>query len=320
MSSHQEAYGDRADGLDLLADGAAHRAEVKDVATGLKRVALEFLGKYEGFTTKHKHARKKPRTKATEWLYCSHKTLSTMVNGAGWKYFLVDEDKMANMPAVDWPSCDLAADQGADVVSGWCWLRSQNVNCSYFPDTSHGCWNDTKLALQRNGLWSHCLIMLVLHNMHHKPYQNCTYWRQLLGAFKEYFRVMTPNDCPLFTKWYAEILADLGIVDMAGHLSELQREIWKRLSRPEEVLPKGDVISLATWFGLTDRSDELLKQWAIKRVVCLVLCGTIGLLGWPVLADSGQPVLRRPAGDVAHAGGHGRPRSAAEGWRQGRRR
>ena len=51
MSSHQEAYGDRADGLDLLADGAAHRAEVKDVATGLKRVALEFLGKYEGFTT-----------------------------------------------------------------------------------------------------------------------------------------------------------------------------------------------------------------------------------------------------------------------------
>ena len=61
----------------------------------------------------------------------------------------------------------------------------------------------------------------------------------------------------------------------------MQREIRQRLSRPEEVLPKGDVISLATWFGLTDRSDDLLKQWAIKRVLCLVLCGTIGLLDGP---------------------------------------
>ena len=61
MIATQEAYDYRADGLDLLADKAAQREELKDVAAGLKKVALDFLGRYEGFTRKFKAQRKKPR-------------------------------------------------------------------------------------------------------------------------------------------------------------------------------------------------------------------------------------------------------------------
>ena len=182
----------RADGNDILAERKVDRVALVQRVNGLKRKATEFLERFEtGDKKAFKNDTKRPRTKALEWLYCTHRILSSYVSIVGWLWFVISPFDFAHKNPVLWPRCTLTSDRGPDCTSALWWLLAHRVNVDVRWDKSHVRWAAVKLTLKHCGLWQHVLLMCTLLSLHYKPYTSSEYWC-MLKEYSQDFTVLKP--------------------------------------------------------------------------------------------------------------------------------
>ena len=291
----------RRPGNDLVLDSAAQNADkLAKVRTSIKRSAQAFLDKMKGNPHGGPLAKKVPRIKACEWLLGTHRMISTYIADEGWKFFQLTQHKLDAIPPWEWPRIDLAADQGSDIISACFWLTMMGVIFTLFGDPSHGVWNDTKNMLRKCGLWSHTMLVMVLYQLHLKPYQSGEYFQRLLESSRDYFAVHNgPDSCELFSGSWGEICQDRGIIASGANDEEYKDAVWDELKDAKQVFAKGPKITSSRWFGFIDEGAKLMPDWTVKRLLLTVLCVGDGLITnnyFPMVAEMFKKIRRELAG------------------------
>ena len=131
--------------------------------------------------------KKKPRTKALEFLLTSHDMHSNRVDASGWNFWQITEEMKLSLQPWFWPRIELAADQGPEVMESYFWLRVNKVNVGLSSDPNHGVLDDVKLAIQQNDCFTEVLLMMVVANLHQRPFESMKYYEKLHSAQMEYF-------------------------------------------------------------------------------------------------------------------------------------
>ena len=129
--------------------------------------------------TSYEPPKKKPRTKAHETGMAIDKHMATFVSpDRGLGFFIMDEEQKNVTAPWLWSHLWLGQDLGADGNAFFFWLAyDQKANVTRISDESHGNWNVGKRALRKSKLWAHTLMMTVMHSLHYRPWQDCTYWQ-----------------------------------------------------------------------------------------------------------------------------------------------
>ena len=127
----------------------------------------------------------------------------------------------------------LCLDQGSDGLCAGAFLRHLQANVTLVTDWSHGGQNDFYDALREGGLWPFCILMLVVFNCEHGPFDDDVRWAQLESAWREATTNYTATSLALFQDRLPAIIAENGGTSgvLFGEASDdVEAVLWSRMS------------------------------------------------------------------------------------------
>ena len=136
-------------------------------------------------------------------------------------------------------------------------------------DPSHRCWNDCKLALQYANMWEVVLLVSIICNINHGPFQNAGWWRQGQEACSAYMESAGHAGCPLFRSQLKNIARDTGRSDWKQLLRDEEwiQETWDSLQSVPGIGTKGPKVALCRWMSFFDCFAWLDKAWHCRLLV-----------------------------------------------------
>ena len=137
------------------------------------------------------------------------------------------------------------------------------------PDNSHTLWNDTKNALKGAGLWTHTLLLVLLCNMSHGPWEEARWFRMLKAATTEFVSQMDHTD-PLFVEFIPHILRDRQEEDRSVE-PHLGRKLFAELGESWHVWKKGEKVALSRFFGVFKSAAPVDEIWHQKLLSLIYL-------------------------------------------------
>ena len=176
------------------------------------------------------------RSKAWSWLAATDHQLRAFT-GRGWDAWYQPSEPSERKPYLEWTFVTVSLDQGSDgwsAVSYMAWHRHCNIYIAL--DASHRVWNDVEGAIRSEGLWSTCLLGIVLLNMDVGPWASAKWYTESQQALGEYLSV-ADTTCPIFQGLKSAIARERemsvlrGVDNFDGLLSRKSRRRSRRRTR-----------------------------------------------------------------------------------------
>ena len=175
-----------------------------------------------------------------------------------------------------WPWLGIAIDRGPDSWAGKQFLKyGLHCNVEEFPDQSHDNWNDNRMALRETGLWNHVLIMIIVLNLAHAPFDDGKWFPMVRDAFLEYHKVASCR-CPIFLMLLPKILCDWNELHRINEPG-IAQDVWSRLPDAWCWFRRGDKVGLCRFMGYMTSSIPFRAIFHTK-LLGLIYLGT--LQGW----------------------------------------
>jgi hypothetical protein len=154
-------------------------------------------------------------------------------------------------------------DQGTDGLAASWWMHASAINSTIWCDWSHGAWNDCKGALKDNQLMGFWMLILIMMNLPHGPYNDDVRHAQVTAAWAECKQNFKHYNCPLFTEYASAMLDDIGgpsalNIDPGADPGEA---LWASLMEEDPLAKKGYKCNLNRFFGGTRLAREDCKKW-----------------------------------------------------------
>ena len=221
-----------------------------------------------GSRLEHAKRKKRFRVKAYQWLLATEKILQ-VCTGSGWSQFQVHQDPSQRGPAASWPTCSISLNQGTDGRAAMGYLEwHQNVCALTIKDLSHRLWNDCWLSIRDASLKPVVVLMMVVLNSDHGPWEDAK-WHQELKESAELYMASASVECPLFQGLYPGIVQDMGLEARLGE-EGLEGEVFS--SVPESVRVKTQKVAGTRCFGLGDSLHAFLPCWHRRLLLVTYLC------------------------------------------------
>lgn len=200
---------------------------------------------------------KRYRASAKQWLYAVGNQLKSSLPCRGLKDFVKSENSWTSWR--DYRHLLISADQGSDGLSAISYLRSLGVVVTYCPDFSHGSQNDFYDALKSTNLFPFWILMLVVYNLEHGPWQDDVRWNlvneswsEVCGHFGDSFPLLDQRaeDIANEAGGRCQILQDTGQEDV-------HRAIWAKMA-PGGWRPKGHRTNLNRFWASREKAESFL--------------------------------------------------------------
>ena len=211
---------------------------------------------------------KRHRVKAYEWLLSTDKLLQVCTS-QGWKQFALPADPVLRGPPSLWPTCSVAIDQGSD---GWGALHylsyKQGVCVLALKDMNHRLWNDMWLSLQDAGLKPLIVMMMVVINSDHGPWQDAKWMEEAREAAWLYSK-QASTECPMFQGYFEGMVSDMQLECRLGEAG-LEEEVFNTLA--DAVSTKVPKVAGSRWFGVIDALQAYLPIWHRRLLLAVYIC------------------------------------------------
>lgn len=249
----------------------ADREAVEAEAKAWRKQALAFWSTAAGGAEeggKEEKQKKRHRVKVYEWLLSTDKLLQVCTS-QGWVQFALPADPVLRGPPSLWPTCTVAVDQGSD---GWGALHflayKANACVLVLKDMNHRLWNDTWLALQDAGMKPLIVMMMVVINSDHGPWQDAKWMEEAREAAWLYSR-QASTECPLFEGFFEGMVGDMKLECRLGE-EGLEEEVFNSLG--EAVATKVPKVAGSRWFGVIDALEMYLPIWHRRLLLAVYIC------------------------------------------------
>ena len=150
----------------------------------------------------------------------------------------------------------------------WFLANHEDIRIISTRDIYHREWNDIKLALSKANLWHVVIMMTVVYNMPHGPWDSGAWFNKIRKIAITMVESMTSAN-PLFTPFYELVCADMGVTPRGD--AEHKAMVWQTLFGGSIFRLRGEKVSLRRWFGWLAASDLYLPKWhsILLSIVCL---------------------------------------------------
>lgn len=219
---------------------------------------------------------KRFRTSAKQWLYAVDNQLKSSLPCRGLSDFVKSENSWAIWK--DYRHLLISADQGSDGLSAIAYLRSLGAVLTFCPDFSHGSQNDFYDALKSMHLFPFWILMLVVYNLEHGPWQGDLRWNQINESWAEVFSHFGGGDFPLLDQRVESISRESGgrSALLEGDHEDVHRAIWAKvahMSLKGKLIhqPEGEHERSTTSSSRTCAVERMLRNSAQNAVVLSVL-------------------------------------------------
>lgn len=129
--------------------------------------------------------------------------------GFGLVFFQQPPEVEKRTAATGWPTLSIHLDQGSDGWAAASWMAwFAGICVVVFPDVSHRLWNDVQGALKASGLWGMTLMLQLVYNLDHGPWNSAEWLSKLKMGVQLYMKSTKPQDCPLFNMLLQDIVED----------------------------------------------------------------------------------------------------------------
>lgn len=179
-----------------------------------------------------------------------------------------------------WRHLTLCVDQGSDGLAACSFLRHLSLNLCVVTDFSHGGQNDFYDGLRDTSLWSFWVLMLVVFNCEHGPWDDDLRYHQILESWQQACAHYAPSTMELFQHHLPAIQEDCAKVEgmLDGELGEAQEKVlWGLMGAGWK--PKGHKTNLNRFFASLDKAKTFLPYWHMSLCKYEHLCLETGMLG-----------------------------------------
>ena len=126
-----------------------------------------------------------------------------------WACVLSAPEAEKRTAATGWPTLSIHLDQGSDGWAAASWMAwFAGICVVVFPDVSHRLWNDVQGALKASGLWGMTLMLQLVYNLDHGPWNSAEWLSKLKMGVQLYMKSTKLQDCPLFNMLLQDIVED----------------------------------------------------------------------------------------------------------------
>lgn len=252
-SQAQEAI-DTGDQKTLIAERVAWRQRAKRAW-----VQMEATDNCEATSKLH-------RTKSYTWLLATDHQLWACCDRRWSHYFLPEES--CRGPPEEWDTLSVSVDQGAD---GWQALQylvyEKRAAVVAMKDPSHRLWRDTWLAVTHAHLKPLCILLTIVLNADHGPWQDARWYQASREAALTYMKVGGADDS-LFERHMEQVAAELGMAHRLGEKG-IEQELFETI--PEALLRMTAKVAQSRWFGLFSSLEQFLPWWTRRYIVLAYL-------------------------------------------------
>ena len=229
-------------------------------------------------TIKAPALKKRRRVKSMHWGLALDNCLQ-FTTGTGLERFELTSEKRETNPYC-WPSLSIVPDQGPD---GNCMINAMQYGWLHKVflilvawDLSHGGHNDVKTAVQKCGLWGHCLLAKVASAAPHSPWGSGMRKVQVQEATREYFDHHNWDD-PAFQMVLPELLYERGESHRITE-HDIAKTIWMELKHSDIFERVGTKLSLSRFQALVANARSEIKKWSALQFGTMYCCQQLGLV------------------------------------------
>ena len=138
--------------------------------------------------------------------------------------------------------------------------RQLGLNITRVPDPSHDVTNDVALAISRVGMKPHSILMQACWNMLHGPWGQDTIFQQGREAMEEVWENASPSEEPLWQRFAARIMSDIGWADRIGD-ENIEEDLWRHCQENSPWRKKTCKMSSSRFMGYTSKSIAERPFW-----------------------------------------------------------
>ena len=166
-----------------------------------------------------------------------------------------------------WKHLNMAIDQGGDGLAAMVWLFHWLINITFWLDFSHGAWRSIQGTISDLGLKSWWLLMLVMFNVPHGPWNDDFRFGQLTECWKEMRDHLAPELVPLFMACAPLMLDDVDHATKVALGSNWCKALWDDCLQEPPLQKKGYKVNQNRFFGGIKTAREDLKVYHKTQVV-----------------------------------------------------
>ena len=160
----------------------------------------------------------------------------------------------------------LAIDQGSDGLSAMNYLLFLGICLTPWMDFSHGANNDINATIKSLGLWPFWLLMLVVLNIDHGPYDDDVRFAQVREGWNEKKKFLNAKTAVFFREYLPRIVVEMKTVlanlDFDGPVEDA---LWSVLFEYPLLVRKGYKSKVARFMNVRRQLKDLLQTWHLKR-------------------------------------------------------
>ena len=157
------------------------------------------------------------------------------------------------------PTLSLHLDEGSPAYSmTWFLANRVDLRIVSIRDIFHREWNDMKLVLSDAHMWHIVVMLVVVYNMPHGPWDSGAWFNKLRDTAQTIAENMDSSN-PMFNAFYELICSDRGVPATGDPHHKAQ--IWSTIFANNAFKVRGPKVSLRRWFGWIEASDTFLPVW-----------------------------------------------------------
>ena len=160
----------------------------------------------------------------------------------------------------------LAIDQGSDGLSAMNYLLFLGICLTPWMDFSHGANNDINATIKSLGLWPFWLLMLVVLNIDHGPYDDDVRFAQVREGWNEKKKFLNAKTAVFYREYLPRIVVEMKTVlanlDFDGPVEDA---LWSVLFEYPLLVRKGYKSKVARFMNVRRQLKDLLQTWHLKR-------------------------------------------------------